>query len=249
MYILKLLGGNTLLFSILIGILIINFGCIIFLVLKEKKSDQEEIDELMNDLTLAKPRRKEPEEKIEIKEIDKLEEEKVDKEVEANKLEIEEMLKKMQKDLETKPEDVVTNFENEQEEKSIISYQELVNSVKSKNENTQVNVHVTKIEEDLENTLDLKEQIKEEKIKKFKNTDFISPIFGKQEDKLKYPTVPKSEDNLETRTNNILDELDFSNSDNNISIEKTIDIGPLKNEMSKNDEFLKALKEFRRNLD
>ena len=42
------------------------------------------------------------------------------------------MLEKMQEDLDKKPEDVVTNFENEQEEKAIISYQELLDSIKEK---------------------------------------------------------------------------------------------------------------------
>jgi len=37
----------------------------------------------------------------------------------------------MQKDMEVKPEQVVANFEQEQEENAIISYQELVNCVKN----------------------------------------------------------------------------------------------------------------------
>ena len=45
--------------------------------------------------------------------------------------ELEDILKKMQEDIDLKPEDVVKKFEEEQEEKAIISYQELVDNVKS----------------------------------------------------------------------------------------------------------------------
>jgi len=41
------------------------------------------------------------------------------------------IIDKMQKDMEVKPEQVVANFEQEQEENAIISYQELVNCVKN----------------------------------------------------------------------------------------------------------------------
>ena len=44
----------------------------------------------------------------------------------------------MQEDLDKKPEDVVTNFENEQEEKAIISYQELLDSIKEKSPKVEV---------------------------------------------------------------------------------------------------------------
>ena len=43
--------------------------------------------------------------------------------------ELEQILNQMQKDIETKPEEVVRKFEEEQEQKAIISYQELVDSV------------------------------------------------------------------------------------------------------------------------
>ncbi len=242
MYILKLFEGHTVLLSVLIGILIINFGCIIYLVLKERKADQEEIEEIENDLASVSS---EPE----VIEILDNEEEKIDKEVEKNKTEIEEMLIKMQKDLDAKPQDVVTNFENEQEEKSIISYQELVNSVKEKNEVNQAKVHIATFEDDIGPKEEKKESKENPYIKKFKNTEFISPIFGKQDDKIVYPTVPKEEVKQQrSGVDNVLDELDFS-SNETINMEKTIDVSALKNEMNKNTEFLKALKEFRKNLD
>ena len=49
------------------------------------------------------------------------------------KLDLESMIERMQKDLDAKASEVVEKFENEQEEKSVISYQELVGN---KDENT-----------------------------------------------------------------------------------------------------------------
>ena len=229
MEVLNILIEHKIIFSILIGILIINFSFIFYFVLKERKEDKKEIDEILNEL--------EPKEKIE-------KEEKQDKELENNKKEVEEMLLKMQKDLEAKPEDVVTNFENEQEEKSIISYQELVKSVKEKNNN--INVQPVKIEEEkieVEDVSDDTLELEPLKEKKFKGTEFISPIFGKQNNKIKYPTVPKV-------NNTLLDEIDFDT--NYVKSEPKKEIlstKKLDKEIKKNDDFLNALKEFRKNLE
>ena len=69
--------------------------------------------------------------------------------------------------------------------------------------------------------------IKEEP-KKFKKSDFISPIYGIIDEKLEYPTVKKNE--------NILD------------IMNTRDYNKLTEEIERQEEFLNALKEFRKNL-
>ena len=154
----------------------------------------------------------------------------------------------MQKDLEATPEDVVTNFENEQEENSIISYQELLKSVKEKKE-SEIKVTPVKIEED---KIEIKEFDNEDTVrietikesdKKFKNTDFISPIFGKQDNKIKYPTVPKLKREEKEETLSLFDSLDIDYE------EKIVDTKKLEAEIKKNDDFLKALKEFRKNLD
>lgn len=229
MEVLNILIEHKVIFSILIGILIINFSFIFYFVLKERKEDKKEIDEILNEL--------EPKEKIE-------KEEKQDKELENNKKEVEEMLLKMQKDLEAKPEDVVTNFENEQEEKSIISYQELVKSVKEKNNN--INVQPVKIEEEkieVEDVSDDTLELEPLKEKKFKGTEFISPIFGKQNNKIKYPTVPKV-------NNTLLDEIDFdTNYVKSEPKQEILSTKKLDKEIKKNDDFLNALKEFRKNLE
>lgn len=242
MELLNILSNNTIFLSILIGILVINFGCIIYLVLREKKEDKKEIDEILSEL-------EEPI-KEEIKLEDKEKEEKQDLKLEENKREVEEMLMKMQKDLEATPEDVVTHFENEQEENSIISYQELLKSVKEKKEN-EIKVTPVKIEEDVEEKIEIKEFDNEDTVrietikssdKKFKNTDFISPIFGIQDNEIKYPTVPKLIREKE-ETISLFDSLDIDYE------EKVVDTTKLDAEIKKNDDFLKALKEFRKNLD
>ena len=68
------------------------------------------------------------------------------------------MLEKMQEDLDKKPEDVVTTFENEQEEKAIISYQELVDSIKEKSPKVEIvddelEYHQNKLQEELSQTI------------------------------------------------------------------------------------------------
>ena len=168
--------------------------------------------------------------------------------------ELEDILKKMQEDIDLKPEDVVKKFEEEQEEKAIISYQELVDNVKSGKievidddqsdvnfvENLEIDLNeepiISTIEEESSVTPEmLKEAIQtisessvKEEPKKFKNSEFISPIYGVMENKLEYPTVKKSE--------TVLD------------IMNTKDYNELTEEIKKQEEFLNVLKTFRNNL-
>lgn len=229
MEVLSIVSEHIEIFIILMIILVINFCCILFLVFKERKDDKKEINEILKEMN-------EP-----VKEIEKEQ----DKKLSENKKEVEEMLLKMQRDLESKPEDAVSSFENEQEEKSIISYQELLDSVKHKEELkvTPVKIETEKIEIEDEPVIEKPitkepiieevitedpiirlEPIKEEKPvkKETKSMEFISPIFGKQEYSVKYPSVPKinrNENQIEEKTSN------------------------------KNDEFLESLKQFRKSLD
>ena len=187
-------------------------------------------------------------------EAEKVEEElnKPEESVMSNKLE--EILQKMQEDMDVKPEDVVRKFEEEQEEKAIISYQELVDNVKAGkievvdddvsdvNYVESLNLDVTsepimQIEED--ESLVTPQMVKDavetinvsavkEEPKKFKKSEIISPIFGVMQENFEYPKVKKSE--------NILD------------IMNTRDYNELTEEIKRQEEFLNALKEFRRNL-
>ena len=168
--------------------------------------------------------------------------------------ELENILKKMQEDIDLKPEDVVRKFEEEQEEKAIISYQELVDNVTSgkidvvEEEESDINfVENLSLEEENEPIMTTEEEVPavtpemvkeaienisvssiKEEPKKFKNSDFISPIYGVMSQKFEYPTVKKNK--------NMLD------------IMNTKDYNELTEEIQKQEEFLNALKEFRRNL-
>lgn len=169
--------------------------------------------------------------------------------------ELENILKKMQEDIDVKPEDVVKKFEEEQEQKAIISYKELVDNVKSgkieviddeesttnfvENLNIEDNISepiVEEIGEESKVTPDmLKEAIKnisessiKEEPKKFKQSDFISPIYGVMENSVEYPTVKKNDRTLDIMTTNDYEELS--------------------EEIRKQEEFLDALKAFRNNL-
>lgn len=136
----------------------------------------------------------------------------------------------MQRDLDTKKEAPIMSFEEEQEEKAIISYHELL---KAKQTNTEEFV------DELENKIEIidfpKEPIKEEinipvkrqsvtETPKFTNTEFISPIYGR----MNVDSVPVTTTRTEVR-----EEL------------KKEAQGAIN---SKNDRFLEELKEFRKNL-
>lgn len=176
------------------------------------------------------------------------------------KSELELMLEKMQHDLEEQKEkDAVAIFEQEQEEKSIISYKELL---ERKNELTSTEVlsderfenEPTFIEDDntnltnsymdlvdnVNNTISI-DSVKEEndiKSKKFVTTDFISPVFGRRKAEFDYPKVPNFKDMMIKREKT-----------NEYDLEATMNLEPLTEQMKKDDAFLSALKEFRKNLE
>lgn len=267
--------STNILILISIVVFVIIVGCIAYIIYRDRKNDREEIDDLIDDLVKAKPRNEKEnliKQEIEVS-IGNIE----DEPKSNNKANLEEMLNKMQKNLDCKPEEAISVFENEQEEKAIISYQELLNNL-DKDEFQKEIEHFEK-EEELVTTSDIfnrnekidKEVIKEllekkeekvvKKDKKFKNTDFISPIFGKMEPKIEYPTikaVSKKKDELEEYFepdykhakkiySDYLNEQNFDIKENK-TIEEIVDIQPLEEEIKKNDDFLQALKEFRSNL-
>ena len=201
------------------------------------------------------------------------------------KLDLESMIERMQKDLDAKASEVVEKFENEQEEKSVISYQELVGN---KDENTlEISDDVEKgnrIEELLDEVTENKlsnineisddasaegivsaenlensdiplttqkdefvnaiktgdfEEIDDTKEKnKFKATEFVSPIYGVQDIKIQYPTVQNMKE-FKTPVKNY----------DKFELEQTLNMEPLSDEIRKNEDFLNALKEFRKNLE
>lgn len=230
--------NNELILILACSILLIIVLLFVFHMISSRKKEEKEIDNIISNMVQE---RKEGKEQVE--------------EVDDKTKELEDVLEKMQKDLEAKPIDVVANFEREQEEKAIISYTELVKTLKkgpSEEEKT-LDILVDEIKEAASNN-----ESKEDK--KFKNTDFISPVYGKMEEHLEYPKVNsfKQDDEI----GEYLEDFDKKISDyklddyleefnSNIEIntlEQTLDMEPISNEIKKNEDFLKALKEFRENL-
>lgn len=231
-------------------------GIIIYIIYKDKKVDQEEIDDLIEDIVKAKPRAGVEEIKKETKEV----------EVNNNALNLEEMLNTMQHDLEQKEEKQIDIFEKEQEENAIISYKELKkaaskvdNYEKEQEENAIISykeLNKKTSSESLDEKEDLLKSIARKKItkiesprenkdKKFKNTEFISPIFGKMDEHIEYPKIKayNRDDDLSLNEYFGQDVEEYYKEEREM-----LNVEPLKNEMKKNDDFLKALKEFRNNL-
>ena len=161
--------------------------------------------------------------------------------------ELDNIFDQMKKDMEVKPEQVVANFEAEQEKNAIISYQELVNCVKNnkiqvlEDEESDINF-VQALEKEIKteplvNTsdeannkshLDAIDELND--VKRFTSSEIISPVFGRMSD----PKYPK----MENYTNQ-----------NSLKLgENTMDLEPVTNEIKKNEEFLKNLVDFRNNL-
>lgn len=207
------------------------------------------------------------------------------------KLDLESMIERMQKDLDAKASEVVEKFENEQEEKSIISYQELVankdiseiSEEQDLPKNKEMNNLLNEIEDNdtailkqmddiqtIENEISADGIIDEEQkivndelyttqkedfvnaIKtgdfdeiddtkeksKFKATEFVSPIYGVQDIKIQYPTVQNMKE-FKAPSKNY----------DKFELEQTLNMEPLSDEVRKNEDFLNALKEFRKNLE
>lgn len=175
--------------------------------------------------------------------------------------ELEQILEKMQKDVEVPPEEVVRKFEEEQEKNAIISYQELLDSVNNNKinieededgdidyvaaleqqmndvspESIETPVFDTKLEtiDDYANKshLDIIDELDiDEKPRKFKNSEVISPVFGRDIPDYEYKTINS-----------------FANTNNKIEVEQVAGAS-VDSEIKKNEDFLKALIEFRNNL-
>ena len=230
MYLLFEIADRDLLFIFLGVVGLIILGIVIFyIVTKNKKvmpiTEEERFD---NDETVKE---------IESKELTE--------EQKQAKAELERVFNMMSADLEASHDEpsVIDEFEREQEENAIISYQELIKQAKAKgqikdesyledsyNEPKHDTYEPVKDKYNLYAEEPKKEEVhtykvpvheeKTEEGKKFKNSEFISPIFGVQGNNSSYPTVKK---------------MDRDKRENNY-------------EKDENTEFLNSLKEFRENL-
>ena len=216
---------TLLIILIILGLLVLTS---ILLILASNKRKKDKINKAFEEATEAK------------EELKKIEEDKPN--------ELQQLINKMQEDIDLKPEDVVKKFEDEQEEKAIISYKELVDNVRSGkvqaiDDETNKPVETYQISEpktiDKESTVTpemLKDAIEnisinsvKEEVERFRSSEYISPVYGILKDNMSYPTIKKKEVTLD-------------------AISNTRDYTELTEEIKRQEEFLKALKEFRDSL-
>ena len=166
---------------------------------------------------------------------------------------IQTLLNQMQQDLDNSNNDSyadsITRYEDDEEANAIISYKELM---KFKEKSDKDIVLEDKKQEEIKEFIEKKEEPTEE-VKKFKRSEFISPIFGYNEDtnvtyhEIKRPPrkeTPKPNKSDEWESDRMLKELEndaaevieFENKE-----EKSTEI-------DKNDSFLEALVDFRNKL-
>ncbi len=176
------------------------------------------------------------------------------------KEELERVFNQMSADLEAKnpKPDEIDEFERMQEENAIISYQELIRQAELKQkekaniveetkqepkeekiiETIQEEIRETK-EEPIENVqlqMDMLDEL-EEKPKKFKNSDIISPIFGIQ-----------SPDTIATKKAEYKKKVEYKQKEEKINAKHAYDELKQDYEDENNVDFLNSLKEFRNNL-
>lgn len=175
---------------------------------------------------------------------------KVNETQESAPSELEKVIEQMQQDLENRDIEATKTFEEEQEEKSIISYQELL---KANQVNKSVTIdEVDSIYEDdeklVEETTDEVETPIELERPKFKKSEFISPIYGRVENDYTYPIIKNfKESDEETLLDNF--DQDESIQVEEKELEKTLNLEPITNEIKKSEDFLNSLREFRKNLE
>lgn len=177
--------------------------------------------------------------------------------------ELENLIAQMQQDMEVRPEEVVAKFEQEQEEKAIISYQELVENVRKGKI-----VTIDDEESDIDFVAALEEEIgtepimvneieeKEDTVTKEQLKAVISEIEGKnknieleiKEEKPKFKRSEFVSPVFGTQKMDITYPTVNTNKHVNISIDKTVDLEELTAEIKKSEAFLNSLIEFRNNL-
>lgn len=135
--------------------------------------------------------------------------------------ELEKIISKMEEDSKLKPEEVVANFEKEQEAQSIISYKELVKAVKNRTDDYEDELEsrpldtVSDLMDEFDSNQYNSEKYEEKNTandnRKFRNTDVISPVFG-------------IVDNSNRKADKEVINLRNKDNDSSLDIQKTIDL-------------------------
>ncbi len=245
-------SGEFLMIAV-IAIFIIVIGLLIYYIItgiKQKKDKKVVQKPVVDEKTIQKPH----EEEIIIDEETK--EQKIEEEKKTNSS-IQTLLNQMQQDLDESKDysaETIARYEDDEEANAIISYKELMKYKESQEKNnTQEEKDILLEEKDKD---EIKEIIKEnrdepkEEVKKFKRSEFISPIFGYNDDsnvtyrEIKRP--PKKEKipdiDKEWESDIMLKNLEDSNAEV-IDFDDQVEV-----QNDKNDEFLEALVDFRNKL-
>ena len=190
--------------------------------------------------------------------VEEVEHQEDEKTTEAT-LKIENLLDQMKVDLEAQKQEAIDHFENQQEENSIISYQELKKLAQDRglviddeeaplvttSELLNRRAEVSPIAE----STSVKEEVKEALMRpkeaphhrEYKRTQFISPVYGLMDDE-SHPVKPvSSKPQVEVSTYHE----ETSHGD---AHKPKINVQTLEDENRHLDEFLQSLKEFRNNL-
>lgn len=193
---------STIDFILLGALVLLNIVFIVFIILLSKKRGQSSVLDKNEELKVTKIDSKETENSA-----------------------FDEIMEAMKKDVNSKKENAVEIFEQEQEEKAIISYQELLKIQKKEpiEEEQEVEQKQTKTK--------AVPKLVTTKSGKFTKSEFVSPVFGKVE----------KNDNTDI-------EIEVDKEVDTHELERSLNIEPLAEEIKKNNEFLNALKEFRKNL-
>lgn len=230
------ISDKTLIIIGVIIVLLIAIGIILFRVLTRKKIkpieeeeryDAEPLEDDYGSLSIEEFFEEE-------REIPK--EELTEEQIEA-KEELQRVFSKMSEDLnkEITPKDVIDDFEKRQEEDAIISYQELVKRAGELKEDAYNYEHDSELNanmsvSDIMDSYSKREKTYDKESKKFKNSDIISPIYGIQSNKdmIKLKKRKQNDKKSDIISKAYKEEFD--------------------EEKTQNLEFLKSLREFRKNL-
>lgn len=247
------------------AIMVVFFTMIIFIIylIKNKRHQKRIFDEEFVDNTIKS---KEELEQISDEEIEKRvmeeyqkEQEKEDTESDQNEASkdkyVEELINNIKSTPASNASEALRKFEEEQEEQAIISYQQLVDSVK-KSEALNASSNEYEEEDIIKRYNELEEEIVEEPIVNknikdysYKPNEFISPVFGRMDSSnvhyregLSYtdkkPTRTSLNENISNQVRYEEPKINSSSNNNKIYNQRKLD----------SEEFLNSLKEFRKNL-
>ncbi len=133
-----------------------------------------------------------------------------EKEDKTPKTNLDDILSEMRRDIEAQKYEKIDRYEEDQEENAVISYQELLDRKMALREEPKEEVIK---EEPIKEVVTRTSYEKVEPVyewndtpKHFSNSEFVSPIFGRQDSSNNYPTVKKTEVTEEVRTTFVDDE-------------------------------------------